>query len=81
MTKKYISINILAVPSTKFKQLSDGLFIKSVTETDDGEYTCRAFQISETVTDVQDKTILLRIQSKYFIKTEKKINKRKVLGI
>lgn len=51
-------------PSAKFKQLSDGLFIKSVTEADDGEYTCKAFQISETVTDVQEKTITLRIQQK-----------------
>ncbi|XP_055838579.1 neural cell adhesion molecule 2 [Episyrphus balteatus] len=61
-------------PSTKFKQLSDGLFIKSVTETDDGEYTCRAFQISETVTDVQDKTILLRIQKKPHWSSNETIN-------
>ncbi|XP_037927501.1 neural cell adhesion molecule 2 [Teleopsis dalmanni] len=50
--------------STKHKRLSDGLFIKNVTQADAGEYTCRAMRITPTFSDSDQITILLRIQHK-----------------
>ncbi|ALC38009.1 CG33543 [Drosophila busckii] len=53
---------INTVNSTKHKRLSDGLFIRNVSQTDAGEYTCRAMRITPTFSDSDQITILLRIQ-------------------
>ncbi|XP_049302601.1 neural cell adhesion molecule 1-A [Bactrocera dorsalis] len=55
---------INTVNSTKYKKLSDGLFIKNVQQSDAGEYTCRAMRITPTFADSEQITILLRIQHK-----------------
>ncbi|XP_030383097.1 fasciclin-2 [Scaptodrosophila lebanonensis] len=56
--------NINTVNSSKHRRLSDGLFIKNVSQTDAGEYTCRAMRITPTFSDSDQITILLRIQHK-----------------
>jgi hypothetical protein len=55
----------ISVPGPKYTKLADGLVIKKVTKEDNGEYTCKAFQISTQISNVQEKTILLVIQRKY----------------
>ncbi|XP_034473648.1 neural cell adhesion molecule 2 [Drosophila innubila] len=55
---------INTVNSTKHKRLSDGLFIRNVSQSDAGEYTCRAMRITPTFSDSDQITILLRIQHK-----------------
>lgn len=48
----------------KYVQLSDGLIIKGVTRNDTGEYTCKAFQISETLSNKEERTIRVNILGK-----------------
>ncbi|KAI8124887.1 Hemicentin-1 [Lucilia cuprina] len=50
--------------STKYRTISNGLYIKNVTQADAGEYTCRAMRITSTFADSDQITILLRIQHK-----------------
>jgi len=52
------------VPHPKFTKLADGLLIKSVSRNDTGEYTCKAFQVSAEITNVQEQTIRLNVQRK-----------------
>jgi len=53
-----------AVNSTKHNRLSNGLYIRNVSQADAGEYTCRAMRITPTFSDSDQITILLRIQRK-----------------
>ncbi|XP_065356075.1 neural cell adhesion molecule 2 [Calliphora vicina] len=50
--------------NTKYRPMSNGLYIKNVTQADAGEYTCRAMRITSTFADSDQITILLRIQHK-----------------
>lgn len=50
--------------TTKYRPISNGLYIKNVTQADAGEYTCRAMRITSTFADSDQITILLRIQRK-----------------
>lgn len=58
------SFCLAAVNSTKHNRLSNGLYIKNVSQADAGEYTCRALRITPTFSDAEQITILLRIQRK-----------------
>ncbi|XP_034667942.1 neural cell adhesion molecule 2 isoform X1 [Drosophila subobscura] len=53
-----------AVNSSKHNRLSNGLYIRNVSQADAGEYTCRAMRITPTFSDSDQITILLRIQHK-----------------
>jgi len=55
---------IVSVPTEKFVKVVDGLAIKKVSKNDSGEYTCKAFQISTTISNVKEQTIRLNIQRK-----------------
>ncbi|KAH8389426.1 hypothetical protein KR200_007916 [Drosophila serrata] len=55
---------INTVNSSKHSRLSNGLYIKNVSQADAGEYTCRALRITPTFSDAEQITILLRIQHK-----------------
>ncbi|EDV57401.2 neural cell adhesion molecule 2 [Drosophila erecta] len=55
---------INTVNSTKHNRLSNGLYIRNVSQADAGEYTCRAMRITPTFSDSDQITILLRIQHK-----------------
>lgn len=51
----------------KYAKLADGLSIKRVHMNDTGEYTCKAFQSSQTVmslNNIKEKTIRLNVQRK-----------------
>uniref|UniRef100_A0A1A9WKQ4 Uncharacterized protein n=1 Tax=Glossina brevipalpis TaxID=37001 RepID=A0A1A9WKQ4_9MUSC len=52
----------LETNSTKFRLLADGLLINSVTQNDTGEYTCRAYQVNPIASDMQERTVLLKIE-------------------
>ncbi|KAL9926453.1 neural cell adhesion molecule 2 [Glossina fuscipes] len=54
----------LETNSTKFRILADGLLINSVTQNDTGEYTCRAYQVNPIASDMQERTVLLKIEHK-----------------
>lgn len=60
------------VPSKKFTKVVDGLIIKNVTKSDSGEYTCKAFQVSTTISNVKEQTIRLNIQRKYITSNKTK---------
>lgn len=53
------------VPNDKFTKLADGLLVKKVSRNDSGEYLCKAFQVSTTISNVQEQTIRLNVQRKY----------------
>lgn len=55
---------IVSVPTEKYVKVVDGLAIKKVSKNDSGEYTCKAFQISTTISNVKEQTIRLNIQRK-----------------
>jgi len=55
---------LAAVNSSKHNRLSNGLYIRNVSQADAGEYTCRAMRITPTFSDSDQITILLRIQRK-----------------
>ncbi|KAM7352422.1 factor of interpulse interval [Cochliomyia hominivorax] len=50
--------------STKFRVLGDGLLINTVTQNDTGEYTCRAYQVNPIASDMQERTVLMKIEHK-----------------
>ncbi|XP_023031255.1 neural cell adhesion molecule 2 [Drosophila willistoni] len=52
--------------ATKFLILADGLLINKVTQSDTGEYTCRAYQVNSIVSDMQERTVLMKIEHKPF---------------
>ncbi|CAO1325840.1 unnamed protein product, partial [Diamesa serratosioi] len=56
------------VNGPKYKKLSDGLLIRKVWRNNSGEYTCKAFQISETISNVQEQTVRLNVQHKPYMK-------------
>lgn len=53
---------IFSVDDKKYSGLADGLLIKNVSKSDSGEYTCKAFQISSALSNVEEKTIRLNIK-------------------
>lgn len=54
------------VPNAKYVQVSNGIIIKNLSREDAGEYICRAFQVSESVSDIQQLNIQLKVQCKWF---------------
>ncbi|XP_049311508.1 neural cell adhesion molecule 1 [Bactrocera dorsalis] len=50
--------------TTKFQILADGLQVRKVTQNDTGEYTCRAYQVNTIASDMQERTILMKIEHK-----------------
>uniref|UniRef100_A0A1I8MMA3 Uncharacterized protein n=1 Tax=Musca domestica TaxID=7370 RepID=A0A1I8MMA3_MUSDO len=48
----------------KFRYLGDGLSVIAVTQNETGEYTCRAYQVSNIASDMQERTILMKIEHK-----------------
>lgn len=48
--------------NNKYKKVKDGLLIKKVSRNNSGEYTCKAFQISEAFTDKAEATIRLVVE-------------------
>lgn len=53
---------LISVDGKKYRSLADGLLIKNILKKDSGEYTCKAFQISSALSNVEEKTIRLNIQ-------------------
>lgn len=54
--------HLVLVDNKKYDKLGDGLSIKKVLKNDSGEYTCKAFQISPTLSNVKEQTIRLNVQ-------------------
>ncbi|XP_067624373.1 limbic system-associated membrane protein [Eurosta solidaginis] len=52
--------------TTKFEIMGDGLLVRNVTQNDTGEYTCRAYQVNPIASDMQERTILMKIEHKPF---------------
>ncbi|XP_037958301.1 neural cell adhesion molecule 2 [Teleopsis dalmanni] len=50
--------------SSKLRILADGLLINKVAQNDTGEYTCRAYQVNSIASDMQERTVLLKIEHK-----------------
>lgn len=51
-------------PSAKYTKVADGLVVKKVSKNDSGEYTCKAFQSSTSISNFKEQTIRLNIQRK-----------------
>lgn len=58
-------LNFLADEETEFKKHGDKLIIRKVNRSFSGEYTCRAFQISEIMTNVEEQTVRLNVHCKH----------------
>lgn len=59
------SFFFLPAQETKYKKLADGLFIRTANRSDSGEYTCKAFQLTEIMTNVEEQTVRLNIHCKF----------------
>lgn len=57
-----LNFSLISVDGKKYRSLADGLLIKNILKKDSGEYTCKAFQISSALSNVEEKTIRLNIQ-------------------
>lgn len=55
-------------PSDKYTKVADGLVVKKVSKNDSGEYTCKAFQSSTSISNFKEQTIRLNIQRKFLAK-------------
>jgi hypothetical protein len=44
---------------------ADGLYINNVTLEDKGQYICRAFQLSATMSNIMEQIIVLKIEREY----------------
>ncbi|XP_017043933.1 igLON family member 5 [Drosophila ficusphila] len=53
-----------ASDDSKFHILADGLLINKVTQNDTGEYACRAYQVNSIASDMQERTVLMKIEHK-----------------
>ncbi|XP_044315972.1 neural cell adhesion molecule 2 [Drosophila rhopaloa] len=53
-----------AADDSKFRILADGLLINKVTQNDTGEYACRAYQVNSIASDMQERTVLMKIEHK-----------------
>jgi len=51
-----------AADDSKFRILADGLLINKVTQNDTGEYACRAYQVNSIASDMQERTVLMKIE-------------------
>lgn len=58
----FLGYFILVVDQEKYKKIEDGLLIRRVSKHDSGEYSCKAFQISSSLSNVKEQTIRLNIQ-------------------
>jgi len=56
------SIPCAAADDSKFRILADGLLINKVTQNDTGEYACRAYQVNSIASDMQERTVLMKIE-------------------
>ena len=63
VTKK----NLTHLTGTKYKVVGDGLAIEKVTLNDEGDYHCRAFQLSNDKSNIIERTITLKVQREYYI--------------
>ncbi|XP_073990008.1 limbic system-associated membrane protein-like isoform X2 [Rhodnius prolixus] len=52
------------VQGERYKQMPRGLYISNVTLQDEGEYQCKAYQITAGISNMQTKTINLNVQYK-----------------
>lgn len=57
-----LSLFAFTANASKFRILADGLLINKVTQFDTGEYTCRAFQVNSIASDMQERTVLMKIE-------------------
>ncbi|KAL5280923.1 hypothetical protein ACFFRR_004748 [Megaselia abdita] len=48
----------------KYKKLGDGMMVSKVHQNDSGEYACKAYQISQDLTNFETRKIFLRIEHK-----------------
>lgn len=53
------------MPHKKFTKLADGLLINKVSKNETGEYTCKAYQISDSINEYDERTIKLIVHRKY----------------
>ncbi|XP_063706818.1 neural cell adhesion molecule 2-like [Culicoides brevitarsis] len=60
----YYSGKKILFPHEKYTKLADGLLIRNVTKNQSGEYTCRAYQISDKINEYDEKTIKLTVHHK-----------------
>lgn len=54
------------MPHNKFTKLADGLLIKKVSKNETGEYICKAYQISDSINDYDERTIKLTVHREYY---------------
>ncbi|XP_001357073.3 limbic system-associated membrane protein [Drosophila pseudoobscura] len=59
-------ISVDTADGSKYRILADGLLINKVTQSDTGEYTCRAYQVNSIASDMQERTVLMKIEHKPF---------------
>ncbi|KAH8298387.1 hypothetical protein KR018_012635, partial [Drosophila ironensis] len=59
-------ISTEAADGSKFRILADGLLINKVTQSDTGEYACRAYQVNSIASDMQERIVLMKIEHKPF---------------
>lgn len=54
----------LSTEQIKYKKLGDGLFIQNINREDAGAYTCKAFQITDALTNSKEQVVKLLVHCK-----------------
>lgn len=57
--------NLTNVTGPKYRLVADGLYVQNVTLEDEGNYSCQAYQLSNTTSNLVVRTVMVKIKREY----------------
>jgi hypothetical protein len=56
---------MIHITGPKYKKMEDGLYVQNVTLEDQGEYSCKAYQVSASTSKNVERTVTLKVKREY----------------